>query len=107
MSDALTRLGRETTTVGNLLGDAVRRLAADRDAIGTSLGNAVADIDSLAAGVDGGAEDSVGWSDGLDGSLRSAYTMACERQIHQMFLRAAASEAPRPDVDEAPFEAVA
>ena len=114
MTDALTRLERETTTVGALLGEAARRLAGDRDGIGTSLRHAIAEIDALAAGIGGADEWSVCWSDGLDGSLRGAYTMACERQIHESFLGETASAAPRqsagamgPDVGDEPFAAVA
>jgi hypothetical protein len=95
MTDALMRLERETTTVGALLGEAARRLAGDRGDIGTSLRNAIAEIDSLAAGIGGAEEWPVGCDDGLDGLLREAYTMACERQIHDAFLGEVASDAPR------------
>jgi len=95
MTDALTRLERETATVGGLLGEAARRLANDRSDIGTSLRSAIAEVDLLATGI-GGAEGSpVGWDDGLDGLLRDAYTMACERQIHEAFVEETASDAPR------------
>ena len=53
MTDALTRLERETNAVGAMLGEAARRLADDRDDIGASLQGAVADIESLAAEIDG------------------------------------------------------
>jgi hypothetical protein len=95
MTDALTRLERETTTVGALLGEAARRLAGDRGDIGTSLRSDVAEIDSLAAGIGGAGEWSVGWDDGLDGLLRDAYTMASERQIHEAFLGESATDTPR------------
>ena len=95
MTDALTRLERETATVGGLLGEAARRLAGDRGDIGTSLRNALAEIDSLAAGIGGVEGRSVSWGDELDGLLRDAYTMACERQIHEAFLGETASDAPR------------
>ena len=95
MTDALLRLERETTTVGALLGDAAGRLAGDRGDIGISLRNAIAEIDSLAAGIGDAEEWMVGWGDRLDRLLRGAYTMACERQIHESFLGEAASDAPR------------
>jgi len=114
MTGALTRLEQETATVRALLGDAVRRLAADRNDIGTALRDANGEIDSLAAAI-GGAE---GWPAGcdetLDRLLRGAYTMASERQIHEAFLAEAASAAPRrsgratrADADDEPFAAVA
>ena len=95
MTDALLRLERETTTVGALLGEAAGRLAGDRGDIGISLRNAIAEIDSLAAGIGDAEEWMVGWGDRLDRLLRGAYTMACERQIHESFLGEAASDAPR------------
>jgi len=115
MSDALMRLERETTTVGALLGEAARRLTADRGDIGTSLRTATAEIDSLAAEVGAADEWPAGGDDVLDGLLRSAYTMASERQIHESFLGEAASSAPRrrretgrrPYVDDGPIAAVA
>jgi chromosome segregation ATPase len=96
MTDALTRLERETTTVTALLGEAAYRLAGDRDDIGMSLRNAIADIDSLAAGIGDADEWPAGCDDMLDGLLRSAYTMASERQLHETFLAEAASDATRP-----------
>jgi len=102
MTDALTRLERETATVGALLGDAARRLAGDRDDIGMSLHNAIADIDSLAAGIGDADEWSTGCDDMLDGLLRSAYTMASERELHEAFLGDAASDATRRRPDAGP-----
>ena len=101
MTDALTRLERETATVRALLGDAVRRLAADRDDIGTSLRDAIGEIDSLAAGIDGAEGWPAGCDETLDGLLRSAYTMADERQIHAAFLAEAGAAAPRQGVGAA------
>jgi hypothetical protein len=115
MTDALTRLERETTTVGALLGDAARRLAADRDDIGTSLRSAIAEIGSLAAGI-GAADDwPAACGEALNGLLRSAYTMASERQIHEAFLSEAGSDAMgqgagagrRPYASDEPIAAVA
>jgi len=102
MTDALTRLERETATVGALLGDAARRLAGDRDDIGMSLHNAIADIDSLAAGIGDADEWSAGCDDMLDGLLRSDYTMASERELHDVFLGDAASDATRRRPDAGP-----
>jgi hypothetical protein len=89
MTDALTRLERQTNAVGAMLGEAAARLAGDRDGISGSLQGAVADIEALAAEIDGSPEWSTGCADILDGLLRGAYTMASERQIHQAFLAAA------------------
>lgn len=115
MTDALTRLERETTTVGALLGEAAHRLAGDRTDIGTSLRRVVAEIDSLATEIGGAGERSVGWDDGLDAVLRHAYTMASERQIHEVFLgeladdksRQPSSDGPQLYEDEEPIAAVA
>jgi hypothetical protein len=106
MTDALTRLERETTTVGGLLGEAAGRLARDRDDIGRSLHSVVAEIDALAAEVGGAGEQPLGWDDGLDGVLRQAYTMASERQIHDGFLGEIATDAPRPpsSAEQDPYE---
>jgi len=101
MTEALTRLERETATVGALLGDAARRLAADRGNIGTSLRNAIADVDSLAAGIGDADERPAGYDEILDGLLRSAYTMAIERQIHEAFLGETESATTRQDVGAA------
>ena len=101
MTEALTRLERETATVGALLGDAASRLAADRGNIGTSLRNAIAEIDSLAAGIGDGDERPAGYDDILDGLLRSVYTMASERQIHEAFLGETESATTRQDVGAA------
>ena len=95
MTDALTRLERETDAVGAMLGEAADRLAGDRDGISGSLQGAVADIEALAAEIDGSREWSAACADVLDGLLRGAYTMASERQIHEAFLGEAASDAPR------------
>ena len=99
MTDALMRLERETATVGALLGDAAGRLAADRDAIGASLRNAIADVEALAGEIADADERPAGYDDILDGLLRSAYTMASERQIHEAFLGEAESPAMRQGVD--------
>ena len=99
MTDALMRLERETATVGALLGDAAGRLAADRDAIGASLRNAIADVETLAGEIADADERPAGYDDILDGLLRSAYTMASERQIHEAFLGEAESPAMRQGVD--------
>ena len=115
MSDALMRLERETTTVGALLGEAARRLAGDRDDIGMSLRTAIADIDSLAAEIGDADEWPAGCDDMLDGLLRSAYTMASERQTPRIVSRRSgvSRAAPslgtgrRPYVDDEPIAAVA
>jgi hypothetical protein len=95
MTDALTRLERETAAVGAMLGEAAARLAGDRDGIGESLQGAVADIEALAAEIDDSGEGSAACAEVLDGLLRGAYTMASERQIHAAFLDEAGSDAPR------------
>jgi hypothetical protein len=104
MTDALTRLEREMTAVGALLGEAAGRLAGGRDDVETSLRGAVVDIDALAAEI----HDSDKWwaacADFLDGALRGAYTMASERQIHAAFLAEAGSDAP---FDRADAETIA
>jgi hypothetical protein len=100
MTDALTLLERETTSVGALLGEAAGRLAGDRDDVETSLRGAVVDIDALAAAIHDSDEESAGCGDFLDGALRGAYTMASERQIHAAFLGEAGSNAPFDRADE-------
>ena len=95
MTDALTRLERETSAVGAMLGDAANRLAGDRDEIDGALQSAVAEIEALAAAIDDSHVWPAACSDVLDGLLRGAYTMASEREIHDAFLDEAASDAPR------------
>ncbi|MFZ1962291.1 MAG: hypothetical protein WAU78_02270 [Roseiarcus sp.] len=105
MTDALTRLERETTAVGALLGEAAGRLAGDRDDVETSLRGAVADVDTLAAAIHDSDEGSAACADFLDGALRGAYTMASERQIHAAFLNEAGPNEPfdRVDARQPPF----
>ncbi len=105
MTEALTRLERETTAVGAMLGEAANRLAGDRDEIGSSLRDAVADIDALANGIDDSEEWPAGRAEAFDGLLSSAYTMASEREIHAAFLGEAESNArfSRPEARRGPF----
>ncbi len=93
MTDALTRLGRETTAVRGMLGEAATRLAGNRDDIGASLRRAVVDIDALAVGIDGAGDWLDAGADVLDRRVRGGYTMASERQIHDAFLSEAGSHA--------------
>jgi hypothetical protein len=95
MTDALTRLERETTAVGAMLGEAAVRLAGDRDGIAGALQSAAGDIEALTAEIDGSHEWSAACADVLDSLLRGAYTMASERQIHEAFLGEAAPDAAR------------
>jgi hypothetical protein len=65
------------------------------------LRNAIADVDSLAAGIGDADERPAGYDEILDGLLRSAYTMAIERQIHEAFLGETESATTRQDVGAA------
>ena len=93
MTDALARLGRETSEVRGMLGDAAASLVDNRDDISAALRRAVAEIGDLAddvAETDGGSDVCAA---ALDRLLRASYTMASEREIHDDFVGEAAVEA--------------
>ena len=100
MTDALTRLEQETTTVGALLGEAARRLAGDRDDIGTSLQDAIADIESLAAGIGGADGLPPGCDDMLDVlAARAPTRWPASGKFTRRFSSEAESAATRQGVD--------
>lgn len=84
MSDALTRLKTQTGTIGGTLHDATLRLGVGDD-IQRTLKAAVESIDVVATTIAG--QDL--WDETADQifqKLRTAYTMASERQIHDGFI---------------------
>ena len=94
MTDALARLGRETSEVRGMLGEAATRLVDNRDDISASLRRAVVEIDDLASGLGEPASRTAVSADALDRLLRASYTMASERDIHDDFVGGAAAGAP-------------
>lgn len=84
MSDGLTRLKTHTGTIGSTLNDATRRLGIGDD-IQRTLRAAVESIDVVAATI---ADHDI-WNEIADQifqKLRTGYTMASERQIHDSFV---------------------
>ena len=106
MTDALTRLGQETSEVRGMLDEAATRLAGNRDEISASLQSAFTEIDDMAASLDEADDRSSVCAEALDHLLRSSYTMASERQIHDDFLSGASNTASAaPEHDEQIAEA--
>lgn len=93
MTDALTRLGKDTEGVRTILDEATSRLA-DRNDVTETLLQATTSIDELAFRIadpdDSGAQDAIL----IDRLLRGNYTMACERQIHDAFIGDASGQPP-------------
>ena len=100
MTDALARLGRETSEVRGMLGEAATRLVDNRDDISAALRRAVAEIDDLADGVGETDAGSSICAAALDQLLRASYTMASEREIHDDFVGEAATDARAASDDE-------